>query len=203
MEEHVGDAGTGLSFTTWWSAPARGCGARPNRDEGGCTPDHHERARAAVTESDAVDLIHLEDADGDHCTVRVTGRFKPGVLTGHDILRADVLAHADFVDARLGLHLLQRDLDAWQRKLTGLAPGTEAGIGGDRGPSLVLHMHEDRSLSVTLHDPDRLSAVLWIRPQEKWIDEHHDRLEQVRQTWPSEVVETAPMTYEWRPARRS
>jgi hypothetical protein len=28
-----------------------------------------------VTEPDAVDLIHLEDADGDHCIVRVTGRF--------------------------------------------------------------------------------------------------------------------------------
>ncbi|MFD9392231.1 DUF5959 family protein [Streptomyces sp. NPDC060000] len=50
-----------------------------------------------------MDLIHLEDADGDHCTVRVTGRFRPGVLSGHDVLRADVLAHAGFVDAGLEL----------------------------------------------------------------------------------------------------
>ncbi|MER7580026.1 DUF5959 family protein [Kitasatospora sp. NPDC097691] len=156
-----------------------------------------------VTEPGAVDLIHLEDAGGDHCIVRVTGRLQPGVLTGHDVLRAEVLAHADFVDARLELYLFPRDLDAWKRELAGLAPGTSAHIGGDRGLSLNLHMQEDRSLAVTIDDPDRLSAMLWIRPPENWMDEHHERLEQVRQTWPSEVAETAPMTYEWRPPRRS
>ncbi|MGW6738051.1 DUF5959 family protein [Streptomyces sp. NPDC055013] len=46
-------------------------------------------------------------------------------------------------------------------------------------------MHEDRSLSVTIHDPDRLSAMLWIQPQGNWIGEHHDRLEQVRHTCPA------------------
>ncbi|MFD4974237.1 DUF5959 family protein [Streptomyces sp. NPDC058424] len=81
----------------------------------------------------------------------------------------------------------QRDLDAWQQELTGLAPGMGASIGGDRGLNLVLHMQEDHSLAVTVHD-DRLSAVLWIQPQENWMEEHHERLEQVRQTWP----ETAP-----------
>jgi len=76
------------------------------------------------------------------------------------------LAHASFVDARLELYLSQWNLDAWQQELTGLAPGAGASIGGDRGLNLVLHMQEDRSLDVTIHDPDRLSAVLWIRPQE-------------------------------------
>ncbi len=104
------------------------------------------RAGATVTEPGAVDLIHLEDADGHHCIVRVTGQFQPGVLTGHDVLKAEVLAHADFVDARLELYLFHRDLDAWQRELSELAPGTGALIGGDRGLSLVLHMQEDRSL---------------------------------------------------------
>ncbi|MFE7569893.1 DUF5959 family protein [Streptomyces sp. NPDC057539] len=156
-----------------------------------------------MTEPDAVDLIHLKDVDGDHCIVRVTGRFQPGGLTGHDVLRAEVLAHASFVDARLELYLFQHDLDAWKQELNGLAPGTGALIGGDRGLSLVLHMQEDRSLAVAINDPDRLSAMLWIRPLENWIDEHHDRLEQVRQTWPSEVVETTPMTYEWRTTRQS
>ncbi|MFI8457227.1 DUF5959 family protein [Kitasatospora sp. NPDC085464] len=156
-----------------------------------------------MTEQDTVDLIHLADADGDHCIVRVTGRPQPGVPTGHDLLRADVLAHTDFVDARLELYLSQRDLDSWQQDLCRLAPGTDATIGGDRGLSLALHMQEDRSLAVTIDDPDRLSAMLWIRPPENWTDEHHDRLERVRQTWPSDVVETAPMTYEWRPPRQS
>jgi hypothetical protein len=160
------------------------------------------RERPAVTEPDAMDLIHLEDADGNRCVVRVTGRYQPGVLTGHDILRADVLASADFVDARLELFLFQQDLDAWQRYLTRLAPGTDASIGGDRGLSLAFHMHEDRSLSVTVEDPDRLTATLWLQPQDTWIQEHHQRLERVRKTWPSEVAETAPMAYEWSPRRK-
>ncbi|MEV7387891.1 MULTISPECIES: DUF5959 family protein [unclassified Streptomyces] len=156
-----------------------------------------------MTEPGVVDLIHLKDAGGDQCIVRVTGRFAPGVLTGHDILRADVLAHASFVDARLELYLSQEDLDAWQQELAGLAPGTSASIDGGRGLSLVLHMHDDGYLSVTIQDPDRLTAMLWIQPPKNWMDEHHNRLEQVRQTWPSEVMETAPMTYAWRPTRQA
>ncbi|WP_326769587.1 DUF5959 family protein [Streptomyces sp. NBC_01591] len=155
-----------------------------------------------MTEPVAVDLIDLGDAEGNRCVVRVTGRFQPGVLTGHDILRADVLVSASFIDARLELCLSQRDLDAWQRDLARLAPGTDAGLGADRGLRLVFHMHEERSLSVTVHDPDRLTTMLWIQPEETWIQEHHQRLDHVRGTWPSEVVETAPMAYEWSPRRK-
>ncbi|MEU4154177.1 DUF5959 family protein [Streptomyces sp. NPDC026659] len=154
-----------------------------------------------MTELGAVDLINLEDADGSRCVVRVTGRFQPGVLTGHDILRADVLTSTEFVDARLELFLSQEDLTVWQHDLTRLAPGTGVSIGGDRGLSLAIHMHEDRSLSVTVDDPDRLSTMLCIQPGETWIQEHHQRLERVREAWASEVVETAPMAYAWSPGR--
>ncbi|WP_189937627.1 DUF5959 family protein [Streptomyces aurantiogriseus] len=150
-----------------------------------------------------MDLVHLEDADGNRCIVRVTGRYKPGVLPGHDTLRADVLVSASFVDARLETYVPQRHLDAWQRGLTGLVPGKDTRIGGDRGLKLILHMLEDRSLAVTVHDPDRLTTLLGIRPEENWVEEHHQRLEQVRQTWPSEVVETAPLTYAWSPDRQA
>ncbi|MGI5518434.1 DUF5959 family protein [Streptomyces sp. CA-106131] len=54
-----------------------------------------------MAEPGAVDLIHLEDADGDRCIVRVTGRYKHDVLMTPDVLQAEVLAHASFVDARL------------------------------------------------------------------------------------------------------
>ncbi|MET8676066.1 DUF5959 family protein [Streptomyces sp. NPDC004647] len=155
-----------------------------------------------MTEPAPADLIHLEDTDGNRCIVRVTGRFQPGVLTGHDILRADVLVSASFIDARLDVYLFQRDLDAWQRDLSDLAPGRQAGIGGDRGLSLALRVHEDGWLSVTVEDPDRLTALLGIRPEENWVNDHQERLEQVRQTWPSEVIETAPMAYEWSPSRK-
>src|SRR2546423_1320043 len=94
-------------------------------------PAHTREPRPAVTNTDTVDLVHLEDADGNRCIVRVTGRFQPGVLPGHDTLRADVLVSASFVDARLDTYVPPRDLDAWQRGLTGLAPGKDARIGGD------------------------------------------------------------------------
>lgn len=155
-----------------------------------------------MSSADVVDLVHLADEDGDFCLVRATGRHQPGVLTGHDVLRAGVLAHADFIDVRLeDLYLTGQDLDAWQQDISSLAPGRGAAIGGDRGPSLGVHMHEDYSLAVTINDPDRLYAVLGIYPQENWMGEHVGRLEQVRRTWPSEVVETSPHTYEWRPTQ--
>ncbi|MGW8984749.1 DUF5959 family protein [Streptomyces parvus] len=149
-----------------------------------------------------MNLIDVGDADGNRCVIRVTGRYQPGVLTGHDILQADVLVSASFVDARLELFLFQRDLDAWQHDLTQLAPGKGATIGGDRGLSLGFFMHADDTLSLTVEDPDRMSLALGIGPQETWIQDHHQRLDQVRETWPSEVVETAPMTYEWSSDRR-
>ncbi|MFD9540802.1 DUF5959 family protein [Streptomyces sp. NPDC060022] len=149
-----------------------------------------------------MNLIDLEDAGGNRCVVRVSGRSQPGVLTGHDILQADVLVSASFVDARLELYILQQDLDTWQHDLAQLAPGKGATIGGDRGLSLDFFMHEDRTLSLTVQDPDRMNIALGIAPEETWIQDHHQRLDQVRETWPSEVVETAPMAYEWRSNRR-
>ncbi|MFF3379638.1 DUF5959 family protein [Streptomyces sp. NPDC002680] len=155
-----------------------------------------------MAEPDPVDLIHLKDADGTSCVVRVTGRSEPGVLTGHDILYAEVLVSASDVDARLDVYLFQEDLDDWQQALSDLAPGRQATLGGDRGLSLTLHMNEDGRLRIALEDPDRLTTLLGIRPEGDWANEHQERLEQVRKTWPSEVIETAPMTYEWSPNRR-
>lgn len=155
-----------------------------------------------MTEPAPVDLIDLGDADGNRCVVRVTGRYQPGVLTGHDTLQADVLVSASFADARLELYILPQDLDTWQHDLTRLAPGKGATIGGDRGLSLGFFMHEDRTLSLMVQDPDRMSLAMGIAPQETWIQDHRQRLEQVRETWPSEVVETGPMTFEWNPNRR-
>ncbi|MFF3959334.1 DUF5959 family protein [Streptomyces sp. NPDC001890] len=157
--------------------------------------------RHTVGKPEPVDLIHLADAAGNQCVVRVTGRHQPGVLPGHDTLCADVLLSADFLDARLALRLSQRDLTTWSQQLAALAPGDMAELGGGRGLQLVLRVNEDRSVSVTIHDPDRLSALFAIQPHDDWVQDHRDRLEHVRRVWPSEVVEAVPMVYEWSPVR--
>ncbi len=149
-----------------------------------------------------VDLIHLVDEDANRCVVRVTGRFREGVLTAHDILCADVLVSASFVDARLETLLSPGDLDSWERGLSAMAPGRDAGIGGDRGLRLSLHQHDADHWSVQVHDPDCLTTLFGIRPPEDWIADHHARLDRVRRTWPREVVETSPGAYEWSPDRR-
>ncbi|MET9623000.1 DUF5959 family protein [Streptomyces sp. NPDC006464] len=146
-----------------------------------------------------MDLIHLADSDGNRCIVRVTGRSQPGGLTDHDVLHADVLVSASFVDARLDLYLFQRDLDSWEQELSNLGPGQTISIGGDRGLMLGIHVHEDGWLSIQVSDPDRLTAALGTRSQEGWIAEHRGRLEQVRLTWPRQVIETAPGAYKRSP----
>ncbi|MET7790071.1 DUF5959 family protein [Streptomyces sp900116325] len=150
-----------------------------------------------------MNLIDMGDVDGNRCVVRVTGRAQPGVLTGHDVLHADVLVSASFVDARLELYLIQQDLDTWQHDLAQLVPGKGATIGGDRGLSLHFFMHQDRTWSLTVQDPDRITLALGIGQQETWTQDHHQRLDLVRETWPGEVVETTPMAYEWSPNRKS
>lgn len=126
-----------------------------------------------------VDLVRLEDADGSFCVVRVTGPSQPVGET----LRADVLLSTSFLDARLDVHLFPQDLDDWQGGLIELAPGRDLSIGNERGLTLMLHMFEDRSLAVTVHDPDRLTAMFGIDPEENWIDDHHERVNQVRRSW--------------------
>ncbi|SED67762.1 hypothetical protein SAMN05216532_5312 [Streptomyces sp. 2231.1] len=137
-------------------------------------------AAAAAASVGAVDLVHLADERGNRCVVRVTGPSRPG---SHN-LRADVLVSASWVDARLDVYLFPGDLDLWQAALLGLGPGREARIGHDRGLNLVLHMIEDHSLAVTVHDPDRLTTALAIRPAEDWIEDHCRRAEEVRRVWP-------------------
>ncbi|PKW09753.1 hypothetical protein SAMN05428944_3080 [Streptomyces sp. 1222.5] len=137
-------------------------------------------AAAASASVGAVDLVHLADERGNRCVVRVTGPSRPG---SHN-LRADVLVSASWVDARLDVYLFPGDLDLWQAALLELGPGREARIGHDRGLNLVLHMIEDRSLAVTVHDPDRLTTALGMRPEEDWIEDHCRRAEEVRRVWP-------------------
>ncbi|MFI1105768.1 DUF5959 family protein [Streptomyces melanogenes] len=37
-----------------------------------------------------------------------------------------------------------------------------------------------------------------VRLADGWADDHYERLQRVRATWPQEVMESSPGAYEWR-----
>ncbi|MGW4813957.1 hypothetical protein ACWEPB_20260 [Kitasatospora cineracea] len=51
-----------------------------------------------------------------------------------------------------------------------------------------------RCQATTISDTDRLGTLRWIRPPENWVDDHHDRLEQVHRAWPGAVPSAADTT---------
>jgi hypothetical protein len=59
-------------------------------------------------------------------------------------------------------------------------------------------------VSVTIHAPARLATLFAVQPQDDWVQDHRlrlQRLQRIRRLWPSGVVETSPMVYEWSPDR--
>ncbi|MFJ2698611.1 DUF5959 family protein [Streptomyces rochei] len=47
---------------------------------------------------DVIDLIHLADSPEPSCrsvSVRVLGRYQPGILTGHDLLDCEIVVVAE------------------------------------------------------------------------------------------------------------
>ncbi|MFL6112803.1 MAG: DUF5959 family protein [Catenulispora sp.] len=149
-----------------------------------------------------MDLIDLADEAGGRCTVRVTGRFEPGVLSGHDVLRARVIVSSNGIQDELALFLLPQDLDEWQDALDeGLGVGSTVVIAGDRGPGIGLRVQRNRRVAVRVHETDRLDVVMKFPIEAGWVDDLRQRLEGVRRAWPREVVQTTPGTYEWSPDR--
>lgn len=150
-----------------------------------------------------VDLIDLAGGTGDRCVVRVTGRFEPGVLTGHDILRAEMIVFSNGVRGELALFLLPEDLDEWRDALYGgLSVGSTVAIAGDRGPGIVLRVQRNRRVAVRVHETDRFDVVMKFPIGADWVDDLRQRLARVHRAWPREVLKTAPGVYEWNPDRQ-
>ena|SRR5579871_4747475 len=148
-----------------------------------------------------LDLIHLADLDNS-VTVRVLGRYMPGVLPWHDFLRAEVLVESEFVTARLALCLAQLDLDAWERALGVLAEGRgvrwlDTGRTPELGIELTGQGHE---AAVTVRDVPQsgVSVRVPLALHDGWLADQRERLGLVRRAYPCEVVETSPNAYAWR-----
>lgn len=157
-----------------------------------------------------INLIHLADApgtSGHSVSVRVLGRFQPGVLTGHDFLDCEIVVMAESVNATFPVTLLPEDLEDWEGALAALGAGRFARwLDSGRTPSMEFKPDESGGLRVSVQDGPAsgvtVTLPLVVLPP-AWVDEQRDLLTRVREVYPREVVETSPGAYEWRRATRS
>ncbi|MBG0826329.1 hypothetical protein HS041_00835 [Planomonospora sp. ID67723] len=151
-----------------------------------------------------LELIHLADEENG-LVVKVLGRHRAGALSGHDYLDAELVVTSGFAGGSLALCLLPEDLDDWVSALDSLAAGQEiCWMDGGRTPEVVIQP-SGQSGGAVVTVKDHPASGAWVRIPvrlaEGWVSDHRDRLERVRQTWPSEVEETSPGVSVWRDHR--
>ncbi|MEU9977330.1 DUF5959 family protein [Streptomyces sp. NPDC051014] len=155
-----------------------------------------------------VNLIHLADrpgTSGHSVSVRILGRYQPGILTGHDFLDCDIVIKAESVSGNFSVTLLPEDLEDWEDALATLESGRFAmWLTSGRTPSMKFKPDESGGLWVSVHDGPSSGVTITVPlfvPSPKWVAEQRDLLAQAREAYPREVVETSPGAYEWRRAR--
>ncbi|MFF8421284.1 DUF5959 family protein [Streptomyces sp. NPDC015680] len=149
-----------------------------------------------------MELISLSDGDNSF-RVRVLGRRSPGVLHLHDLLDAEVLVTSGFVSGRLAMALRPSDLASWARALDRLSAGQEiCWRDDDHSPEIRIQPYNEEHETVAVRVEDLggscVSVFIPLCLAEGWIDEQRRLLAQVRQEWPSEVLESSWGVYEWR-----
>ncbi|MFJ3794366.1 DUF5959 family protein [Kitasatospora sp. NPDC090091] len=149
-----------------------------------------------------MELISLADGDNS-LRVRVLGRRSPGVLHLHDLLDAEVLVTSSFVSGRVAAALSPSDLESWARALDRLAAGQDiCWKDDDHGPEIRIQPYNAEHETVTVRVEDLgsscVSVFIPLCLEEGWIDEQRTLLGQVRQEWPSEVLESSWGVHEWR-----
>ncbi|MEW1600417.1 DUF5959 family protein [Streptomyces sp. NPDC093808] len=157
-----------------------------------------------------INLIHLADApgtSGHSVSVRVLGRFQPGILTGHDFLDCEIVIVAESVNATFPVTLLPEDLEDWEGALAALRSGRSAmWLESGRTPSMKFKPDEGGGLWVSVYDGPASGVTVTVplfALSSAWVDEQRDLLTRVRGVYPREVVETSPGAYEWRRDTRS
>ncbi|MFE4337500.1 DUF5959 family protein [Streptomyces sp. NPDC056831] len=149
-----------------------------------------------------MELISLSDGNNSF-RVRVLGRRSPGVLHLHDLLDAEVLVTSGFVSGRLAMALRPSDLASWARALDRLSAGQDiCWRDDDHSPEIRIQPYNEEHETVAVRVEDLgsscVSVFIPLCREEGWIDEQRRLLAQVRQEWPSEVLESSWGVYEWR-----
>ncbi|MEV7784919.1 DUF5959 family protein [Streptomyces sp. NPDC088106] len=158
------------------------------------------------SEDGVIHLIRLADrpgTSGHSVSVRVLGRSRPGILTGHDLLDCEIVIVAEeSLNASFAVTLFPEDLEDWEETLAGLeARRFGTWLDSGRTPSMRFKSQESGGLLVSVHDGPSTGVTvtlpLSVLPP-TWAAEQRDLLTRVREVYPREVAETSPGTYEWR-----
>ncbi|MFF2064438.1 DUF5959 family protein [Streptomyces sp. NPDC058200] len=149
-----------------------------------------------------MDLIRLSDGSNS-VHVRVLRRRAAGVLPLHDLLDAELFVESSFISGRLAICFYPRDLKSWSQALDALAAGRKVEwLDQGNGPVIRMEFPGDAQgdLTVVVEDGSGsgVMATIPIALESGWIEEQRRHLHEVRQTWPSEVLETSPGAYVWR-----
>lgn len=103
-----------------------------------------------------INLIHLADrpgTSGHSASVRILGRYRPGILTGHDFLDCEIVVEAESVNANFSVTLLPEDLEDGEDALATLESGRFAPwLVSGRTPSMKFEPDESGGLWVSVHD---------------------------------------------------
>ncbi|MFD9635586.1 DUF5959 family protein [Streptomyces violascens] len=141
-----------------------------------------------------MDLLHMGSDMGSSVRVRVLGRHRPGATPYHDYLDAEIVVTSRFANGHLAMLLSPEDMDDWSAALDELAVGR--GIRWLRDTEIQIEI--DRRFAdpvpiITVNDDtESISSVrVWLDVGRDWVDDLRKQYEQVRRTWPNEVV-TSP-----------
>ncbi|WP_329562742.1 DUF5959 family protein [Kitasatospora sp. NBC_01266] len=156
----------------------------------------------ALTGQDSgVNLIHLADHDNS-VVVRVLSRHAPGVLQGHDWLNAEVIVASSFANGRRAFLLFPENLASWAAALDTLAGGQDVlWLDDGHTPEFRVELNNQFACpAITVEDTPGcgVSVCVPVDVPDGWIDDLRSSLQQVLETWPSEVEKTGPGVYQWR-----
>lgn len=148
---------------------------------------------------------HLLDLRSVDCrlTIRVVGRYGPGVPGPHDDLKVELTAEAGPFTMATPDIITRDELVDWATCLDQLASG-ETAVWRDSGRTLALVFAPlDGGFQVTITDEPGSGAelVLPVYPDDSsWIDEQRELLHDIETQFPAESIESSPGVWTW--ARR-
>ncbi len=152
--------------------------------------------------NDTVDLINLSDGHNG-VRVHVLGRRDSGNLPLHDLLDAELIVESSFISGRIRICFYPPDLEKWALALDSLGTGRSIEwLDTGNGPTVRIEFPDGDTDSPTVLVEDGSSsgttAAVPVALDSGWVQEQHEHLRKVLDTWPSEVLATSPGAYEWR-----